>query len=101
MARFRRFGWVAVLGLLVPLTSAVPGSAAVGPAEFCGPGSGSNASPCVITPVDETHLRIDGPFVAGPTYEYSKIVFQPRDEITLDAGGCVQTGGLGIPGSGL
>jgi len=55
----------------------------------------------VITPVDETHLRIDGPFVAGPTYEYSKIVFQPRDEITLDAGGCVQTGGLGIPGSGL
>jgi hypothetical protein len=81
--------------LLVPLVSALPVNAAVGPAEFCGPGSGSNASPCVITPTDATHLRIDGPFVAGPFYEYKKIVFNPGDEITLDAGGCVQTGGLG------
>src|SRR5262249_25052390 len=61
----------------------------------CGMNSASNGDACTITSTDPTHLRIDQPFVAGPSFEYHSIVFQPGDEITLTAGGCVQTGGIG------
>jgi hypothetical protein len=39
--------------------------------------------------------RIDQPNVKQHITEYPQIRFQPRDRITIDAGGCVQTGGLG------
>lgn len=60
---------------------------------------------------DSSHLkwRIDGPGVKGPRKEYSNIIyrdpggaarhgsisFRPYDEVVVQAGGCVQTGGHG------
>lgn len=61
----------------------------------CGPNSSSSGAQCTITSSDADNLRIDQPFVAGGFYEYQSIVFQPGDLITLNAGGCVQTGGIG------
>jgi hypothetical protein len=39
--------------------------------------------------------RIDEPIVTQHISEYSQIRFQPGDRITIQAGGCVQTGGIG------
>jgi hypothetical protein len=80
----------------VSLVAVFPAQAnADGASTSCGVNSASNGDACTITSTDPTHLRIDQPFVAGPSYEYHSIVFQPGDEITLTAGGCVQTGGIG------
>jgi hypothetical protein len=38
---------------------------------------------------------IDEPNVVQPATEYKQIRFQPGDEVTISAGGCVQTGGSG------
>ncbi|MFC0842316.1 OmpL47-type beta-barrel domain-containing protein [Streptomyces noboritoensis] len=93
----RRLARVAALALLVPLAALVPtGAAHAADTANCGPGSTSDRDAvCTLTTTDATHMRIDQPFVAGPSYEYDRIVFQPGDEITIDAGGCVQTGGSG------
>jgi len=40
-------------------------------------------------------IRIDKPAVIRRDTVYDKIVFQPGDEITFSANGCVQTGGFG------
>ncbi len=39
--------------------------------------------------------RIDKPSVKKPGTEYRQIKFQPGDRITIQADGCVQTGGIG------
>jgi hypothetical protein len=80
------------VGLFAPfaIASADAGSTS------CGPGSTSfNGGVCTLSWSDSTHVRIDQPFVAGPSYEYQSIAFQPGDAITINAGGCVQTGGGG------
>ena len=40
-------------------------------------------------------IRIDRPNPKQPSTEYPAITFQPGDTITIHAGGCVQSGGLG------
>jgi hypothetical protein len=40
-------------------------------------------------------IRIDRPNVKQRSTEYRSITFRPGDTVTLDAGGCVQTGGTG------
>lgn len=42
-----------------------------------------------------TTYRIDEPYVQGPGIEYPEILLDPGDQITIAAGGCVQTGGRG------
>lgn len=42
-----------------------------------------------------TTYRIDEPYVKGISIEYPEITFDPGDQITIAAGGCVQTGGHG------
>src|SRR5712671_6339427 len=39
--------------------------------------------------------RIDEPNVKEPVTPYPQIVFRPGDRVTITAGGCVQTGGVG------
>jgi FIMAH domain len=97
LARPRRWGvGLAATALICSGLAAVPPGAAYADAPTsCGSNSASNGDACVLTASDATHLRIDQPFVAGPSYEYRSVVFQPGDTITLNAGGCVQTGGLG------
>jgi len=89
---------VVALCLIAPLVgvfSTQSAHAADGPAS-CGPNSTSDRGAlCTITATDSTNVRIDQPFVAGPSLEYQSIVFEPGDLITLNAGGCVQTGGTG------
>jgi hypothetical protein len=41
------------------------------------------------------YWRVDEPNVKQHITEYPQIRFQPGDRITIDAGGCVQTGGAG------
>jgi hypothetical protein len=86
----------AVMLLLVPLIAVLgAGTAHAAVTSSCGPGSSSSGAACTITATDATHTRIDQPFVEGPSYEYTSVLFQPGDRITIDAGGCVQTGGSG------
>jgi hypothetical protein len=90
--------FVVVLCLVVPLIGMVTthGAHAADPPASCGPDStSSHGGVCTITATDSTNVRIDQPLVAGPSYEYQSIVFEPGDLITLNAGGCVQTGGAG------
>src|SRR5262249_10419042 len=42
-----------------------------------------------------TVWRIDKPNVKRRMTEYKQITFQPRDVVTIQARGCVQTGGVG------
>jgi hypothetical protein len=89
---------VAAACLVLPAAVVAPvhaAPAADAPVSCGANSSSSHGAACTITPVDATDTRIDQPFVAGPSYEYSSIVFQPGDQITLNAGGCVQTGGAG------
>jgi hypothetical protein len=83
---------VLLASCVVALVSAPAASAA---AFSCGPGSDSNGDSCTLTVVDKTHFRIDQPFVADSSYEYSSVMFAPGDGIVIKAGGCVQTGGAG------
>ncbi len=39
--------------------------------------------------------RIDEPNVRQPSTDYQSLVFKPGDRVTINAGGCVQTGGHG------
>ncbi|MFK8910539.1 OmpL47-type beta-barrel domain-containing protein [Streptomyces sp. YS-3] len=93
----RRLARAVALGMFLPLAALLPvGAAHAAPTTAdCGPGSASHGDACTITATDATHTRIDQPFVGGPSYEYNQLVFQPGDEISIDAGGCVQTGGIG------
>ncbi|MGB6632008.1 MAG: hypothetical protein WBE52_12285, partial [Terriglobales bacterium] len=51
----------------------------------------------VKTDKDETKvIRIDQPRVDVPTEDYQSITFRPGDTIVLSAGGCVQSGGMGL-----
>jgi hypothetical protein len=83
-----------VAALVVCLAPAVPAHATIPPGS-CGPNSNSGSDSCTISTIDAYNIRIDKPFVAGAFYDYDSIVFQPGDLITLNAGGCVQTGGSG------
>jgi hypothetical protein len=49
----------------------------------------TNPSPNVV------EVRIDQPIVTQPLTPYPTVVFHPGDQVTVQAGGCVQTGGLG------
>lgn len=40
-------------------------------------------------------VRIDRPNPTQPSTEYPQITFQPGDTVTIHAGGCVQSGGVG------
>jgi hypothetical protein len=42
-----------------------------------------------------TVVRIDQPIVTQALTRYLQLQFHPGDAVTVDAGGCVQTGGLG------
>jgi hypothetical protein len=44
---------------------------------------------------DKTVVRIDEPDVSSASTAYPDIVFHEGDRVTIDAGGCVQTGGSG------
>jgi hypothetical protein len=79
---------------LLPSFHPFPGVAHAA-SESCGDGSSSNGDACMLTPIDSTHFRIDQPFVADAFFEYKGVRFQPGDAITINAGGCVQTGGAG------
>jgi hypothetical protein len=46
-------------------------------------------------PSGHTVWKITEPNVKQPRTEYPQIVFQPRSWVTVDAEGCVQTGGIG------
>lgn len=96
-ARMRLIQRLAAACAAVLVVALIPSAPAVGasPPASCGPNSNSGSDPCTITTFDSFNIRIDKPFVAGGFYEYESIVFQPGDRITLNAGGCVQTGGSG------
>src|SRR5947209_10590917 len=50
----------------------------------------------ISTPApDTTVVRIDQPIVTQALTQYPQILFHPGDTVTVDAGGCVQTGGIG------
>lgn len=48
------------------------------------------------TPAPNTKVcRIDEPNVKVPSEEFRQVTYQPGDDVTVDAGGCAQTGGSG------
>jgi hypothetical protein len=53
------------------------------------------ATRCIIKASNQTFCRIDEPIVSKPQQPYPQVVFQPGDQIVVNAGGCVQTGGWG------
>src|SRR5207248_305662 len=76
--------------------SLLPGvGRALAATESCGADSSSSGGDCTISSSDSTHFRIDQPLVSEPFYEYKGVRFEPGDAITINAGGCVQTGGGG------
>jgi len=79
IARLRPSAAFCLFFLLVAALPAATASAAGAPTS-CGPDSSSNGDACTITTTDATHVRIDQPFVAGPSYEYHSVVFQPGDD---------------------
>lgn len=49
-----------------------------------------------VTPIgNDVQIRIDEPGVKTPVTPYPTIRFQAGDTISIEAGGCVQTGGIG------
>lgn len=44
---------------------------------------------------NSVRYRIEEPNVTQPSTDYQTLTFQPGDKVTVDAGGCVQTGGHG------
>lgn len=50
---------------------------------------------CTVNGSNQTACRIDQPVVTQPLTPYPQVIFQPGDQVTVNAGGCVQTGGLG------
>src|SRR5258708_16039633 len=93
----RRRGSLVTAGLAVSLVAVfcAPGVRGDSAAVSCGANASSSGAACTISAPGTDGVRIDQRFVAGGFYEYQSIVFQPGDVITLNAGGCVQTGGSG------
>jgi hypothetical protein len=64
------------------------------------PLASSNAYADIVTKLKDTSAitvwRIDQPNVVQPTTPYPQIKFLPGDRVNIDAGGCVQTGGMGL-----
>jgi hypothetical protein len=59
------------------------------------PGPARAAASC-SRPFRNTKVcRIDQPVVTAPATAYPDVTYQPGDTITVEAGGCVQTGGFG------
>lgn len=50
---------------------------------------------CTANGPNQTVCRIDEPVVNQRLTQYPQIVFQPGETVTVNAGGCVQTGGTG------
>lgn len=104
-----RTKYVCALASLLPLScSANHGAEATGEVaqpivlnEACGPNSNSGPEhdPCTIsrTQIDPLTIetRINEPVVDRPSYDYATVTFGPGDTFTIDASGCVQTGGSG------
>jgi hypothetical protein len=69
--------------------------------EACGPNStsGPEHDPCTITRTQTDpftiETKISEPVVDRPSYDYTTVVLNPGDSFTIDASGCVQTGGVG------
>ena len=92
------------LGLVI--ASSLP---AVAPANPCGspppprylPGqvdhypNGADIITCTESPPGHEMWKIDYPSVDRSLTDYPAITFNPGDVVTLDAGGCVQSGGFG------
>src|SRR5260370_13164247 len=71
-------------------------------ATSCGASFGNpdGPEPCTvtITQVDDNNITyaISQPVVDHEAVDYPMITFQPGDRIQIEAGGCVQTGGVGL-----
>ncbi len=50
---------------------------------------------CTANGLNQTVCRIDEPIVTQQLTQYPQVVFQPGETVTVNAGGCVQTGGTG------
>jgi hypothetical protein len=50
---------------------------------------------CTPNGANQTVCRIDEPIVTEKTHPYPQVTFQAGDQVTVNAGGCVQTGGMG------
>jgi len=73
--------------------------AAAGIAVLLGSGGARAETFDIITKLVDTPTktvwRIDRPNVKQPLQEYPEITFTPGDRVSIAAGGCVQTGGVG------
>jgi hypothetical protein len=72
--------------IAVPLASSFPASA-------------SERVSCSSTTPERTTCNITEPNVTRRLSPYPQITFRPGDRVTVQAGGCVQTGGHGVPGN--
>ena len=50
---------------------------------------------CTVNGPSQTTCRIDQPVVTQRLTQYPQVTFHPGDQVTVNAGGCVQTGGWG------
>ena len=65
-----------------------------GTTGFVLPAHAQQASCRSVSPT-RTQCRIDQPRVTQRMTVYSQVAFQPNDRVSIEAGGCVQTGGHG------
>ncbi len=59
------------------------------------PASANERVACSTTAPNTKVCRIDEPNVTLPSEQFPQVTYQAGDEITVDAGGCAQTGGSG------
>jgi hypothetical protein len=80
-----------MISLLVPVSTAVLAWLFIAPFSV----NADERVSCISTGSTTDMCRIDEPKVTQPMTEYPNIRFQLGDRVIVDAGGCVQTGGLG------